>query len=166
MIALVSDTSILVDLERGGLLDATFNAELTLVVPDLLYQRELEEANGPHLRTLGLYVAELTPDVSVAGADHPHEPARALTAGLCCALRPEHTLLTGDKTLRKEAEARSVREVHGLLWVLDRMADSGRCPNTLLHKGAVAHRRRSAMSAASCGNTSSPHHLGQGVRPA
>ena len=54
---------------------------------------------------------------------------------LCCALRPEHTLLTGDKTLRKEAEARSVREVHGLLWVLDRMADSGRCPNTLLHEG-------------------------------
>ena len=62
MIVLVSDTSILVDLERGGLLEAAFTCGLTMVVPDLLYQRELESTNGAYLRTLGLNVVELTPD--------------------------------------------------------------------------------------------------------
>ena len=46
MIILVSDTSILIDLERGGLLEAAFACGLTMVVPDLLYERELEPENG------------------------------------------------------------------------------------------------------------------------
>ena len=62
MIVLVSDTSILIDLERGGLLEAAFSCGLTMVVPDLLYERELESENGPFLRKLGLGVAALTPD--------------------------------------------------------------------------------------------------------
>ena len=57
MIVLVSDTSILIDLERGGLLEAAFSCGLTMVVPDLLYERELESENGPFLRKLGLGVA-------------------------------------------------------------------------------------------------------------
>ncbi|MEI2713936.1 MAG: hypothetical protein V9G04_11790 [Nocardioides sp.] len=54
MIILVSDTSILIDLERGGLLEAAFSCGLTMVVPDLLYERELEPENGALLRKLGL----------------------------------------------------------------------------------------------------------------
>ena len=54
MIILVSDTSILIDLERGGLLEASFSCGLTMVVPDLLYERELEPENGALLRKLGL----------------------------------------------------------------------------------------------------------------
>lgn len=34
MIVLVSDTSVLIDLERGGLLEAAFSCGLTMVVPD------------------------------------------------------------------------------------------------------------------------------------
>ena len=43
MIVLVSDTSVLVDLERGGLLPLAFGCGLTMVVPDLLYDRELAD---------------------------------------------------------------------------------------------------------------------------
>lgn len=54
MIVLVSDTSILIDLERGGLLEAAFSCGLTMVVPDLLYERELESENGPSSGSWGL----------------------------------------------------------------------------------------------------------------
>jgi len=62
MIILVSDTSVLIDLERGGLLEQAFSCGLTMVVPDLLYARELEPDNGPLLRKLGLGVVALNPD--------------------------------------------------------------------------------------------------------
>ena len=42
MIVLVSDTSVLIDLERGGLLEVAFSCGHQLVVPDLLYVLELE----------------------------------------------------------------------------------------------------------------------------
>lgn len=59
MIILVSDTSVLIDLERGGLLEPAFSCGLPMVVPDLLYARELEADTGPFLRTLGLGVVAL-----------------------------------------------------------------------------------------------------------
>ena len=62
MIILVSDTSVLIDLERGGLLEHAFSCGLTMVVPDLLYERELEPENGPLLRQLGLGVVALNFD--------------------------------------------------------------------------------------------------------
>jgi len=37
MIVLVSDTCILIDLERGGLLETAFSCGFTMVVPDLIY---------------------------------------------------------------------------------------------------------------------------------
>ncbi len=62
MILLVADTSILIDLERGGLLESAFCGDSTFVVPDLLYERELAAENGAYLRSLGLGVIELTPN--------------------------------------------------------------------------------------------------------
>ena len=38
MAILVSDTSILIDLERGELLEHAFSCGLVMAVPDLLYQ--------------------------------------------------------------------------------------------------------------------------------
>ena len=62
MLILVSDTPILINLERGGLLESAFCCGLTLIVPDLLYERKLENDNGPYLQKLGLGVVALTPD--------------------------------------------------------------------------------------------------------
>jgi len=136
MILLVSDTSILIDLERGGLLEAAFACGWTMVVPDLLYERELLSENGPYLRSLGLGVVELTPDeVTLAQQVKGNRPALSLPDcfALSCAQRANHVLLSGDKTLRGEARARN-SSVYGLLWLLDRMQAAAVSPG-LLHEG-------------------------------
>jgi len=51
MSVLVSDTSVLIDLERGNLLEAVFSSSIELAVPDLLFERELPPYNGPELLT-------------------------------------------------------------------------------------------------------------------
>ena len=137
MIILVSDTSILIDLERGGLLEAAFSCGLTMVVPDLLYERELEPENGALLRKLGLGVVSLTPE-EVALAQKLRTERKALSLPDCfalsCATRADHALVTGDKILRTEAMAR-LETVYGLLWMLDQMAASGSVSTTLLYEG-------------------------------
>ncbi|MDR2208276.1 MAG: hypothetical protein LBE22_04805 [Azoarcus sp.] len=137
MIILVSDTSVLIDLERGGLLEPAFSSGLTMVVPDLLYERELAADNGELLRQLGLGVVALTPDeVTFA------QQLRTLRSGLSLpdcfapsyARRPNHVLLTGDKLLRTEALSRQC-VVYGLLWILDQMEMSGKIGAAMLHEG-------------------------------
>lgn len=59
MRVLVSDTSILIDLERASLLRAAFSLEAEFVVPDLLYERELRDSGGADLVALGLRVESL-----------------------------------------------------------------------------------------------------------
>lgn len=44
---LVSDTSVLIDLERGGFLDSCFKLPFAFAVLDLLYNRELAAYEGP-----------------------------------------------------------------------------------------------------------------------
>ena len=123
MILLVSDTSILIDLERAGLLESAFSGDWAMIVPDLLYERELLAENGPYLRSLGLGVVELSPDeVSFAQAVKRSRPALSLADcfALTCAQRKNHVLLSGDKVLRAEARARN-SVVYGVLWLLDQM---------------------------------------------
>lgn len=137
MIILVSDTSILIDLERGGLLEAAFSCGLTMVVPDLLYETELEPENGPYLRKLGLGVIALTPD-EVTLAQQLRAERKALSLADCfalsCATRTNHALVTGDKILRSEAMTR-IGTVYGLLWILDQMAVSGSVSTAMLYDG-------------------------------
>lgn len=137
MIILVSDTSVLIDLERGGLLEPAFSCELTMVVPDLLYERELEAENGPLLRRLGLGVVALVPD-EVSFAQRLRKEQTSLSLADCfalsCARRPDHALVTGDKLLRAEAQSRQCT-VYGLLWILDQLESSGKVGATLLHEG-------------------------------
>ena len=95
MIILVSDTSVLIDLERGGLLEQAFACGLTMVVPDLLYMRELEDENGPLLRKLGLGVIALSPD-EVEFAQHVRKQRPGLSLPDCfalsCARHKDHAL--------------------------------------------------------------------------
>lgn len=137
MIILVSDTSILVDLERGGLLQAAFSCGLTMVVPDLLYDRELANYNGPFLRQLGLGVVALTAE-EVNMAQEVRNVRKTLSLPDCfalsCATRANHALVSGDKNLRSEAVAR-LGNVYGLLWLLDQMAASGHVPLAQLVEG-------------------------------
>ena len=54
MKVLVSDTSVLIDLDRGTLVEPTFRLPFEFTVPDLLYECELSEHGGPDFVRLGL----------------------------------------------------------------------------------------------------------------
>ena len=56
MTILVSDTSVLIDLERGSLLESVFSLSATFAVPDVLYERELKGYGGENLIALGLKI--------------------------------------------------------------------------------------------------------------
>jgi hypothetical protein len=151
MIILVSDTSVLIDLERGGLLEPAFSCGLDMVVPDLLYSRELEAENGSLLRRLGLGVVALVPDeVAFAQQLRNEQPGLSLPDcfALSCARRPNHALVTGDKLLRTEAQSRRCA-VYGLLWILDQMETSGKVGTSLLHEGLtrISNHPRSRLPA-------------------
>lgn len=127
MIILVADTSVLVDLEHGGLLQVAFASGLMLVVPDLLYDYELEARNGRYLRELGLVVVELSPEeLTVAQQLKARHAGLSLPDcfALSCAHRQNHELTTGDRNLRKVASDRGV-PVHGVLWLLDLLESRG-----------------------------------------
>ena len=137
MIILVSDTSVLIDLERGGLLEAAFTCGLTMVVPDLLYEKELANENGPWLRQLGLGVVSLSPpELSLAQEVHNTRSTLSLPDcfALSCATRDGYELVTNDKALRSEALAR-LGKVFGLFWILDQMAASGKVSTDILFSG-------------------------------
>ena len=136
MIILVSDTCILIDLERGGLLEAAFSCGFTMVVPDLIYDVELANDIGPYLKSLGMGVVALTPqEVALAQQAQTQRPTLSLPDcfALSCAHRVDHALVSGDKNLRSEAKNRKLI-VYGLLWLLDQMESCG-IPAQQLHAG-------------------------------
>jgi hypothetical protein len=120
---LVSDTSVLIDLERCALQERVFALDARIVVPDLLYERELRNYNGEELRRLGLRVEGLTgEELQVAQALRIEAPAITVPDSLALALARERNwiLLTGDGTMRALAVDQRVI-CHGVLWLLDQM---------------------------------------------
>lgn len=143
---LVSDTSVIIDLERGGLLEAAFRIDDVLVVPDLLFARELDVDFGERLHALGIVVetlngAEVTRAARLGRAERRLSVADTFAFAL--AQGRQWTLLTGDGVLRAIAEAEGLR-VHGVLWLIDRIEALGLCDLPTLHRclsKIAAHRR-------------------------
>ena len=124
---LVSDTSVLVDLERGGILREFFDLPFDIGVPDVLFEDELEDWEGPDLVALGLKVLTLTSDgVSLAQTYQVAAPELSIPDSFALALAKmdDHILLAGDASLRNLAEDEHV-VVHGVLWVFDQLEESG-----------------------------------------
>ena len=120
---LVSDTSVLIDLDRGGLVESTFRLRFEFTVPDLLYERELREHGGPEFVRLGLRVEELDGDgVSLALSYRRKRNSLSLPDSFALSLAKTNgwTLLSGDRELRELAEEEEVR-CHGVLWLLDQL---------------------------------------------
>lgn len=140
MLVLVSDTSVLIDLERGGLLEAAFALPYEFAVPDLLYKRELRDYNGPALRALGLRIEELDGDgVALAIEYREQAPPLSLPDAFALSLAKTNgfTLLSGDKALRQLAGMQHV-PCHGVLWVLEEMHARGVSEAGDLHTGLTA----------------------------
>ena len=124
MKVLVSDTSVLIDLERGALLEACFRLPFEFAVPDLLYRRELQDHGG---RELGLKVEELDGEGVALALDYwGRRRSLSLPDSFALALAKTRswTLLTGDGELRKLAAQEGVA-CHGVLWLVDRMFETG-----------------------------------------
>lgn len=125
MTVLVSDTSVLIDLERGALIDSCFSLAADFAVPDLLYKRELADYGGAGLLARGLRVVELTrEELTSAQVVRRARPALSLPDAYAYSLASsrEWTLLTGDGELRSLARAERVPFV-GVLWLLDQLFD-------------------------------------------
>ena len=138
MQVLVSDTSILVDLERGSLLEASFRLPFRFSVPDLLYERELKNWGGEELIRLGLSVEELDGDgVQRALAYRQQAPALSLPDCFALAQTRSWVLLSGDSALRQLAVAEVV-ECHGVLWLLDQLRDAAVVSIRELYDGLTA----------------------------
>ena len=124
---LVSDTSVLIDLERGSLLETAFRLPFEFAVPDLLYRRELKDRGDSTLTKLGLRVEELDGGEVALALDYRRR-RRALSLpdsfALALAKTRSWTLLSGDGELRKLAAEQKVA-CHGVLWLIDRMFEDG-----------------------------------------
>lgn len=135
MPVLVSDTSVVIDLDRGDLLEAAFAIGDEFVVPDLLFERELDGHLGERLLALGIRIASLD-GVEVAHATRVGRVDRRLSVADSFAFALAHgrqwTLLTGDGALRALAAGEGV-EVHGMLWLVDRIEAGGICDHPMLH---------------------------------
>jgi len=121
MSVLVSDTSVLIDLERGDLLEAVFRSSAELAVPDLLFERELRPYNGPDLLRTGLRVLELNSagvQLALEYRRRTHLISLPDSFTLALAKTQGYILLTGDAALATLAREEGV-ECHGVLWVLD-----------------------------------------------
>lgn len=136
MAVLVSDTSVIIDLERGEILDTVFTLDVEFAVPDLLFARELAGALGHRLVALGLRVEELDP-LELQQATVLSRADRSLslpdTFAFALAHTRQWTLLTGDAGLRRAAEAHQL-DVHGVLWIFDRLEGDGACAREVLHE--------------------------------
>ncbi|HUD64527.1 MAG TPA: hypothetical protein VMQ17_08110 [Candidatus Sulfotelmatobacter sp.] len=134
---LVSDTSVLIDLDRGALLEAVFALPHGFAVPDVLYDREMQGDWGEQLRRLGLRVEEVS-DAGVSNALRYRQVRTSLSVpdsfALALAKEREWLLLTGDNVLRDLAAGENV-ECHGVLWVLDLLEQAGVPGLQLLHDG-------------------------------
>jgi predicted nucleic acid-binding protein len=137
---LVSDTSVLIDLERGGLLEAIFALPHEFAVPDVLYDHEMQGDWGDRLIRLGLRVEEVSKE-GVANALRYRQQRSSLSVpdsfGLALAKERQWLLLTGDGQLRDLAGGENV-ECHGLLWLLDIMEEAGTPGIQPLYDGLVA----------------------------
>jgi hypothetical protein len=132
---LVSDTSVLIDLERGQLLEATFALSWEFAVPDLLYKRELRDHNGPELVRLGLRVESLDGDgVQTALGYQARMPALSLADSFALALAKINNwmLLAGDGELRKLAAIERV-DYHGVLRLFDQLFTQQAVAADMLH---------------------------------
>lgn len=134
----VSDSSVLMDLAKARLIEATLALPFDFVIPDVIIAQELLDlgayTSGDLLR-LGFRSGALEgADVAAAfGYFRAHRCQLSLND--CFALRlaevHEGILMTGDADLRKIAAQGGI-EVHGTLWAVEMMAHHSTCPTQQL----------------------------------
>ncbi len=129
----------MIDLRKGGLLEAMLRLPYSFVMPDTLFENEWLGLSAGEKRTLlnlGLQVHTLPGPLVQRAAQYFNQYAR-LALNDCFALvlaeqAEDCILLTGDGILRRIAEEKGI-EVHGVLWATDEMESLGVVPIQVLH---------------------------------
>ncbi|MGH8615016.1 MAG: hypothetical protein ACREYF_24085 [Gammaproteobacteria bacterium] len=137
MDVLVSDTSVVIDLERAQLIEQIFALPYRFVVPDALYEKEMRDYGGERLVAMGLEVRALTGE-QVEEAQRLRALERRISIhdsfALSLAKAEAAILLSGDAAMRGLAVAEGLR-CHGVLWVFDQFEDSQAVLPIVLHEG-------------------------------
>ena len=127
MKVIVSETFVLIDLERGSFLESIFSLPFEFVVPDLLFERELKNYNGRALIEFGLHVKELDSATLALAIEYyrKYKTKLSLPDVFAYVLAKEKSwmLLAGDAALRELAVEENVN-CHGVLWLLDQLHDN------------------------------------------
>lgn len=140
MVVLVSDTSVIIDLDRGALIEDLFRLPYEFAVPDLLFERELRGPLGDRMVALGLRVEELTSQEVTRAAVLRRLKADLSTPDTFAFVIAEGRgwpLLTGDGSLRAMAQETGL-SVHGVLWLFDEFERAAVVEFIRLHQGLSA----------------------------
>jgi len=124
---IVSDSSCLIDLRKGSLLETFLQLPYEFLIPNTLFEEELlkfTDAQKKMLLAGGLKVIDM-PGERVQRAQQVvrESPRLSVHDGFAFALAESHPgciLLSGDGELRKLAITHNI-QVHGILWVVDEL---------------------------------------------
>ncbi len=119
---IISDASVLIDIECGELTSAMFHLPFQFAVPDILFVEELAQKHE-HLLQFGLAIKAMNGNLISEAYDlHQQYPKPSVNDMLALTLAKHECcqLLTGDKALREVAEQLGV-EVHGSIWLVEQM---------------------------------------------
>ena len=133
MKVIVHDASVLIDLATADLLEPWFGLGFETVIPSLVWReinrKHQKEKIQPYVDKRQLVIvplgAEVFTEVVMLRSGLPDEISIPDASALFVAISRKAILLTGEKTLRLNAEKRGV-EVHGLLWVFDVLIERGK----------------------------------------
>lgn len=129
MRTVIIDSSCLIDLKKGELLETIFSLSYRFAIPEVLFEDELLSVHNTErkrLKNLGLEIIELSGDGTRLASELLKKHS-GISLNDCLALVsakqiPNSILLTGDKTLRHVTIRETRVEVHGVLWIMDELA--------------------------------------------
>lgn len=121
---LISDTSVLIDMDIGDLIYPIFELPYTFATPDILFEQELSERHS-NLVNNGLVIKELN-STQIIEVHDLFSSQRNLSfndlLAFVLAKNESCPLLTGDGRLRKFAKTQNV-EVFGSIWLVRQLID-------------------------------------------
>lgn len=122
MLLLISDASVLIDIECGGLSDSMFALSWQFAVPDILFFEELETRHA-HLLNLGLIIKKMSGELLLEAYKFRQQFFRTSFNDLLALVLAKHEncqLLTGDKALKNVAQKFKI-ETHGTIWLVEKL---------------------------------------------
>lgn len=145
----VKDATILIDLAEGDLLGLWFQLKIETHTTDLVLAEVKKETQWRRVSPfvdaalLQVHATAATDIAAIVTFSQTSGISLADASGVFLARRLKAHLLTGDRRLRRTAEADEIK-AHGLLWILDRLVESA-----VLTKPDAAQRLEQILAAGS-----------------